>query len=186
MLPFALFAFIAGPFFGGHTDSTKTEERVWFVSPSAGASGIGTKTKPFRSIQQGLEAARINPGHDTVVLLPGTHSLSAPIRLNGSDSNLTLCGEADKRPVISGGIAVQNWRTVENGWWAAKVSTPVQQLYIHAAGQPDVNARRYRPRLPKSAPRPCLPAPPQPCRPARSGPACGPACSSADAQTSRL
>lgn len=150
MLSFALFAFIAGPTPSGFHDTETAKERVWFVSPSAGASGIGTKTKPFRSIQQGLEAARINPGHDTVVLLPGTHSLSAPIRLNGSDSNLTLRGEADKRPVISGGIAVQNWRTVENGWWAAKVSTPVQQFYIHAAGQPDVNARRYRPRLPKS------------------------------------
>ena len=150
MLPVALLAFIAWPFFAGQSDSIKAEERVWFVSPSAGATGIGTKAKPFRSIQQGLEAARTHPGHDTVVLLAGTHSLDAPIRLNGSDSNLTLRGEAGKRPVISGGKAITSWRTVENGWWVAKVASPVQQLYIHGDGKPDATARRYRPRLPKS------------------------------------
>jgi hypothetical protein len=52
--------------------------------------------------------------------------------------------------VLSGGTAIKNWRMLENGWWAAKVSSPVPQLYIHTAGQPEINARRYRPRLPKS------------------------------------
>ncbi|MFM2413045.1 MAG: hypothetical protein RJB05_221, partial [Armatimonadota bacterium] len=141
MLSFALFAFIAGPIPSGYQGADTAKERVWFVSPSAVASGIGTKAKPFRSIKQGLESARIHPGHDTVVLLPGTHSLDAPIRLNGSDSNLTLRGETGKRPVISGGKAIKNWRTVENGWWAAKVSSSVQQLYIHATGKPDASAR---------------------------------------------
>jgi len=150
MLPFAVFAVIAGVTVGGHPIAPQTEERVWFVSPSAGANGIGTKAKPFRSIQQGLDAARNNPGHDIVVLLAGTHSLDAPIRLNGSDSNLTLRGEPGKRPVISGGKAITSWRTVENGWWAAKVASPVQQLYIHTGGKPDAAARRFRPRLPKT------------------------------------
>jgi len=150
MLPFAVFAVIAGVTAGSQPIALQTEERVWFVSPSAGANGIGTKAKPFRSIQQGLDAARTHPGHDSVVLLAGTHSLDAPIRLNGSDSNLTLRGEAGKRPVISGGKTINGWRTVENGWWAAKVSSPVQQLYIHAGGKPDAAARRYRPRLPKT------------------------------------
>ena len=150
MMPFVLCALTAGLVSCAPVGIDTAKERVWFVSPSAGASGIGTKAKPFRSIQQGLEAARITPGHDTVMLLAGTHSLNAPIRLNGSDSNLTLRGEPGKRPVISGGTAIKNWRTVENGWWAAKVSSPVPQLYIHAAGKPDAAARRYRPRLPKS------------------------------------
>ena len=122
MLPFAVFAVIAGVTAVGEPIAPQTEERVWFVSPSAGANGIGTKAKPFRSIQQGLDAARTHPGHDSVVLLAGTHSLDAPIRLNGSDSNLTLRGEAGKRPVISGGKTINGWRTVENGWWAAKVT----------------------------------------------------------------
>lgn len=142
LLPSALMLSQAG------ADAAK--ERIWFVSPHAGEPGNGTKAKPFRNIQQGIDAARITPGHDTVILLAGTHSLNTPIRLNDSDSNLTLRGEPGKRPIISGGTLIRNWRTVENGWWAAKVSSPVPQLYIHAAGQPDASARRYRPRLPKS------------------------------------
>jgi hypothetical protein len=150
MMPFVLCALTAGFVSCGHVAIDTAKERVWFVSPKAGEQGNGTKAKPFRNINEGIEAARITPGHDTVVLLAGTHSLAAPIRLNGSDSNLTLRGEPGRRPVISGGTAIKNWRTVENGWWAAKVSPPAQQLYIHAAGTPDAAARRYRPRLPKS------------------------------------
>ena len=150
MMPFVLCTLVAGFVSCAPLAIDTANERVWFVSPKAGEPGNGTKAKPFRNINEGIQAARITPGHDTVVLLAGTHSLNAPIRLNGSDSNLTLRGEPGKRPVISGGTAIKNWRTVENGWWAAKVSSPVPQLYIHAAGKPDAAARRYRPRLPKS------------------------------------
>ena len=107
MLPFALFAIITGPLQIGYQGTETAKERVWFVSPKAGASGNGTKAKPFRNINEGIEAARITPGHDTVILLAGSHSLNAPIRLNGSDSNLTLRGEPGKRPVISGGTAIK-------------------------------------------------------------------------------
>ncbi|MFM7186969.1 MAG: hypothetical protein ACKO14_04045 [Armatimonadota bacterium] len=149
MVTVVLFALFAGSLSASQTGGEPSKERIWYVSPKVGDTGDGSKAKPFRSIQQGLDAARMHPGHDTVILLSGMYTLASPPRLNGSDSNLTLRGEPGKKSVISGGKVIDRWRTVENGWWAAKVGVPLQQLYVHAAGQPDANARRYRPRLPK-------------------------------------
>lgn len=92
----------------------------FFVSPTGNDSHSGTKAKPFRTIQKGVEAHRkietVSDGRKKkLILAGGIYELSKPIILGEKDSGLSILGFDQKNPPrLIGGRVVKGFSAVKN------------------------------------------------------------------------
>ena len=107
-------------------------------------TGIGTKKRPFRTIEKAKQYANtVKQYADSdvnVTFLPGTYAVTEPVHFGVSDSgygdyDIVYRGEPGaKLPLISGGVKVENtWQPYENSIF--RVSVPgiaeARQMYIN-------------------------------------------------------
>ena len=103
----------------------------FYVSPSGDDSHPGTRGKPFATIQKATEAVRsvlLSKQHAdiTVYLDGGVYQSGEPIIFKPEDSGrdgfqVIYKAMPGKKPVISGGVQINNWEKNEQGFWVANV-----------------------------------------------------------------
>jgi len=106
-------------------------ESGYYVSPSGSDSDPGTREKPFGTLQKAVEIVRSDlqlkqPADITVYLHGGVYQLEEPVIFKPEDSgrdNFQVIYKAmpGEKPIISGGVQVENWEQGERGVWVAKV-----------------------------------------------------------------
>lgn len=150
--------------------------RVFYVAPTGGAQNPGSKRLPFGTLQQARDAARAlrraaagSRPPVTVLLKDGTYFLEESFVLTPEDSGVTYAAAPGARPVVSGGVRVGGWRSVDGKRWVAEVpwlvkqAEPFTQLFVDGerrpcARTPDEGAYFYTKRLTLAPgePGPCL------------------------------
>lgn len=76
---------------------------------------------PFATVERAVAAARESRPPNRIFIRAGTYYLSRPIVLTAQDSNLTIAGYENERPVLSGGLPITGWARAGRGVWAADV-----------------------------------------------------------------
>lgn len=107
-----------------------------YVSPDGNDNGSGAESGPIASLQIAAEMARERAGKVpvTIYLAGGRYFLSAPLNLGLKDGGIkkapihwkALPGE---KPIINGGIPVNNWKKEENGSWSAVIPAEVENKF---------------------------------------------------------
>ncbi|MFO7971621.1 MAG: right-handed parallel beta-helix repeat-containing protein [Desulfobacterales bacterium] len=123
--------------------SSSVESKNFYVSPLGDDANSGTKEQPFKTLERAQEAVRkaVTGGlesHITVWMTEGTYRISEPLRFDSGDSGSEIHQVFYKampgaRPVISGGMPVDNWSRTDDGLWAARVHPNIEnfrELYI--------------------------------------------------------
>lgn len=133
------------------TSSWQLPDVNLYVDPAAKGLQLGTKSRPFQSLDAARTAVRLlNRTMITdinVRLMDGTYRLDKPFTLTDRDSGTrghTITWEAapGAKPVISGGTTVRSWSVSDaaRGIWSARVADlDARQLYVD--GAPAVRAR---------------------------------------------
>lgn len=98
----------------------------FYVSPKGNDSWTGLRPipmrgrdGPFATLERALTAARESRPPNRIFIRDGTYYLPHPITLGPQDSNLTIAGYENERPVLSGGVPVTGWARGPRGVWAA-------------------------------------------------------------------
>lgn len=95
------------------------------LAPDGRDEGPGTAAAPWRTLVgardnlRRLRQAGELAEPDIVLLREGTYPLGETFVLTPLDSGTTYQAAADARPVVSGGVAVANWRLRQDGSWEA-------------------------------------------------------------------
>ncbi|MCK5463944.1 MAG: hypothetical protein KAI95_13045, partial [Bacteroidales bacterium] len=105
----------------------------FYVSPSGNDSHPGTREKPFATIEKAREAVhsvwQSKQHADIKVYLDGgVYRLEEPIIFKPEDSGredyqVIYKAMEGEKPIISGGVQINNWEQSEPGLWSAKVPT---------------------------------------------------------------
>ena len=126
-----------------------------YVSPTGNDKNPGTRAKPLATLEAARDAARKlrKPGAPVSIYLGGgTYFLPKPLVLKPEDSGVTYAALPGEKPVISGGVAISDWREEKiNGKraWVAELPEVARgewrfrELFVNGE-------RRYRPCLPKN------------------------------------
>jgi hypothetical protein len=129
-----------------NSSSTAPVCREYWVSPDGSASGAGSESDPFLTLEQARDTIRTDSSRTQctiqVNLKGGTYRLSEPLTLDAQDSgglNAPVIYQAapGETPVISGARQVTGWTLVDpvlNIWQAqASVDTELmpRQLYVN-------------------------------------------------------
>ncbi|MFZ4895615.1 discoidin domain-containing protein [Plantibacter sp. Mn2098] len=124
---------------------------VIYVSPTAKGLQLGTKARPFGSLERAKQAVRLLNKHMItdieVRLLDGTYRLDKPFELTARDSGsnghtITYAAAPGATPIISGGTQVTGWQLSDpaRGIYRAHVGkVDTRQLYVD--GEPATRAR---------------------------------------------
>ncbi len=123
--------------------ASHAEAKDFFVSPLGDDANPGTEEQPFKTIEQAQKAVRKvladGPESDvTVWIREGTYRISEPLKFGPEDSGseryrISYKAMPGARPVISGGMPVDNWSRTDDGVWMARVPSKVEnirELYI--------------------------------------------------------
>ncbi|WP_289006824.1 right-handed parallel beta-helix repeat-containing protein [uncultured Parabacteroides sp.] len=133
------------------------EERI-YLSPAGNDTHAGTQNQPLASFEGVRNKIRNMRAHQTikdtifVEIAPGNYSITHPIAFTEEDtgteqSPVVFCGNAENRPIVSGGKLVNNFEEVSFGLWRAYIPEVVdygyyfEQLYVNGE-------RRFRARTP--------------------------------------
>ena len=103
------------------TMATKRNGTVIVVSPSGNDSNPGTASRPKKSIQAAIVAAR---PRGTVLLRGGVYMEGAPINVTAEDSGLTLTSWPGEPVTISGGKPLPSpvhWQPVKGNIFVTDV-----------------------------------------------------------------
>jgi hypothetical protein len=99
----------------------------FFISPKGNDNNIGTKARPYASINRALVEARKTQGKVVINLLEGTYYLKQPIVFSPEDSRkqnetLAIINSENQKVTVSGGATLNlKWKKYKNGIWQAKV-----------------------------------------------------------------
>lgn len=106
--------------------SCSDKEYEIYVSPGGNDSSSGERSNPVASLNRAAELARDKTGKVpvTIYLSSGVYRLTKPLRLTSDDGGTkdapvqwrAMPGE---KPIISGGIVVENWKQEKGGLWSA-------------------------------------------------------------------
>ena len=114
-----------------------------YVSVNGNDGHEGTAGAPMKSIRAAISKAGQLPGEDTVYVHigPGTYFLDEPITLTASDTRpMVFEGDAESKPVFSGGYRIGGWQVTPEGWW--KTTVPEVMKYGQLFQQLFVNGER--------------------------------------------
>ncbi len=99
-----------------------------YVSPNGNDNAIGDISNPIASLQHAAKLARTKAGKVpvTIYLTEGKYRITEPLELSAEDGGTAeapvqwkaIPGE---KPVISGGIQVNNWKEEESGLWSTSL-----------------------------------------------------------------
>lgn len=99
-----------------------------YVSPEGNDEAEGSLENPLRSLQAASDLARESSGPVpvTIFLSGGRYEITTPLKLgpeDGGTSNSPVQWKAKpgEKPIISGGISVNNWEKEENGSWSTSL-----------------------------------------------------------------
>ena len=115
-------------------------QTVLYVSSEASEKGNGTINAPFKTVETALQESMNYVGNDTVFihLQAGSYTLDKTIRIKKSPSApLVIQGDANSKPMLSGGIKLSSWEKTPQGWWKTHVSEverfglKIEQLYVN-------------------------------------------------------
>lgn len=122
------------------------EAQPYYVSPSGNDANPGTLKNPFATLQRAQQAMRQK--HSDVFLRGGTYYLPAPLVFTAEDSGtkdkpVVFQNYKDEKPVISGGIRLENlnWKPFTNGILQAQVPADLQTEEIFINGERQILAR---------------------------------------------
>lgn len=132
----------------------KNESNI-YVSPIGNDSSMGDKYNPVLTLQKAAELVRERGRTEpiTVYLADGTYRLSNALELGVEDggvakASVTWAAIEGESPIISGGVALGNWKIEEDGLWSAELPKDYKgtfrSLYIN-------NKRAIRARFPNSS-----------------------------------
>ena len=99
---------------------------LW-ISPTGSDDNDGSIERPLASLQAAL--ARDPAAH--VLVLPGTYSLTQPIRLDASHSGAVIEAASAVLPVFSGGRRISGFTPAANGLWRASADFRFEQLWVN-------------------------------------------------------
>lgn len=117
-------------------------QKILFVEPQAGSNHAASKDTVFHSFNQAIEEANDYwaEGEEDIVILvkPGKYYLKEPIILSNQtlsnkkdETKLTISGNSESPPVLSGGVKIQNWISRgSNLYSAAAPELSFRQMYI--------------------------------------------------------
>ncbi len=95
----------------------------YYVNCNAGYEGIGTETRPFRSIS---EAAKIALPGDEVLVLPGIYREYVDPRNAGTeDARITYRSTEPLGAVITGAETVTGWTKVSDSVWTVRIGNGI-------------------------------------------------------------
>ncbi|MDO4583454.1 MAG: right-handed parallel beta-helix repeat-containing protein [Planctomycetia bacterium] len=148
MLRLALFCLLLGGFL------TPVFSAQWFISPDGLDTQAGTREAPFATLEKARDTARQwrkeHPQEPlTITFLPGQYCLGKRVSFTQPDSGtpeapLRIEAEIPGKTVLSGSIAVPNWKKVpfrgRNDVWEADlaplgVKQKIHQLFLHGTRQ---------------------------------------------------
>ena len=118
----------------------------YYVAPAGNDKNPGTLTKPFASLGRAQQAVRQKPG--VVFLRGGTYYLPETLVLTAQDSGtkdapVIFQNYQDERPVISGGVKLENldWQPYKDRIFQAKVPEDLRTEEIFVNDQRQILAR---------------------------------------------
>ncbi len=122
--------------------SVWAQSTVFYVSPKGSNSAIGSKDKPWKTLEYARDRAQKIDDFVVIHLLDGEYILDRPLVLNAGDSNLSLQAAEGATPVITGGVSISGWRNSgKNGIWTAKVPSGVTGRHLYINDKRAVRAR---------------------------------------------
>ena len=84
------------------------------VAPTGNDTNPGAADKPFATLEKARDAARANPGADTILVHGGTYWMDKPLVLTSADSGITITAITGEKPVLSGGQRISGWQPLAN------------------------------------------------------------------------
>lgn len=128
---------------------SKSEDRtIFYVSPDGDDTWTGRLSTPnaqrtdgpFARIEFARDAARMTSGHSTIALAGGDYYLSQPIVFDRRDAGLIVTAKCNEKPILHGGLRVNDWKTLGDGRWIAPLKLPsdvrVGNLIVNGVVQP--------------------------------------------------
>ncbi|MFW6101397.1 MAG: right-handed parallel beta-helix repeat-containing protein [Bacteroidota bacterium] len=118
--------------------ATSVEAKDFYVSPLGNDANPGTEEQPFKTIERAQKAVRKvladGPESDiTVWIREGTYRISRPLRFGPGHSGsgqhqVYYKAMPGARPIISGGMPVDNWSRTDDGLWMAQIPPKVENI----------------------------------------------------------
>jgi hypothetical protein len=127
----------------------------FFVSPAGDDRNAGTQNNPFATPQRAVQAVRQALDREkqsgiTIYLSGGTYHLQEPLVFGPVDSGpdtfrIVYKAMPGEKPVISGGIEIGEWKSLEQNLWLARVpEIRDNHLYFRELFVNDRRAKRAR------------------------------------------
>lgn len=138
---------------------------TFYVSPSGDDAADGSESRPFATLQRGVDATRGVPkgsGTAAIILRSGLHVLSDTIELDSRDDGIRITAASGEEVWISGGSRISNltWVPVNvsassnTNIWRASIKSPPEfmtaLITVEANGSP--SKRLYRAQFPNFNP----------------------------------
>lgn len=132
--------------------SCSPEVREFHVAPEGNDNNEGSSEHPFATLEKAKEAAlnalAESSGEVTIYLQPGRHQLTQPLVFESTsfpDTSSQLILKGEDGAIISGGMALSDWQSSENGLWTALLPTEAGQVQsireLFVDGQRAIRAR---------------------------------------------
>ncbi|MHB9035414.1 MAG: right-handed parallel beta-helix repeat-containing protein [Armatimonadota bacterium] len=141
----------------------RAAEMTLYVSPKGSDSNAGSISKPFKTLEKAVNAARLfrsggngisAPMH--IVLRKGTYSLQSPVNLDAADSDLTIEGMKGEAVTLSGGRQVTGWKPYKGKIMRADISGlklpsyEFRELYYNGVRQHIARVPNFDPNHPRT------------------------------------
>ncbi|MFT7033122.1 MAG: hypothetical protein ACJA2S_001624 [Cyclobacteriaceae bacterium] len=108
-----------------------------YISPDGNDSNIGSMEHPIASVHKAAELAR-NLKKDKIVniwLADGTYRIVQPLVLGTEDSLVKWQATPGEKPVISGGMVLNEWKKEANGAYSTQLDnnapTQIRELFVN-------------------------------------------------------
>lgn len=116
-----------------------------YISPDGNDSDTGSKENPIASVHKAAELAKILE-KDKVIniwLADGTYHITSPLILGIGDGLVKWQAIPGEKPVISGGMMLNEWKKEANGFYSTQLDenapNQIRELFIN--GQRATRAR---------------------------------------------